>query len=161
MQLTILLSIFVVMTVHQFNTYMIFHLPSAYWCGVRLKQLTSERAMTTVRLSWFNKNPFRSMFWAVQGMAAELASGALIMAKIKASGKRVSMLVVQNEAIFTKKAVGRIIFTCEQGRDVDHTLSLAMTTEEASTVWLTASGIDEAGDQVAVFKFKWSVKLKS
>lgn len=83
------------------------------------------------------------------------------MAKIKASGKRVSMLVVQNEAIFTKKAVGRIIFTCEQGRDVDHTLSLAMTTEEASTVWLTASGIDEAGDQVAVFKFKWSVKLKS
>ena len=148
------------MTTSQFNTYMILHLPSAYWCGVRLRQLTSERATTTVRLSWFNKNPFRSMFWAVQGMAAELATGALMMAKIKATGHNVSMLVVQNEATFTKKAVGRITFTCEQGRDVDQTLDSAIATEAAGTVWLTATGTDESGDQVSVFNFKWSVKLK-
>ena len=35
------------------------------------------------------------MFWAVQGMAAELATGALVMQKIKASGKNISMLVAQ------------------------------------------------------------------
>lgn len=100
------------------------------------------------------------MFWAVQGMAAELATGALMMAKIKATGHNVSMLVVQNEATFTKKAVGRITFTCEQGRDVDHTLDSAIATEAAGTVWLTATGTDESGDQVSVFNFKWSVKLK-
>ena len=33
------------------------------------------------------------MFWAVQGMAAELTTGALVMAKINESGKKISMLV--------------------------------------------------------------------
>ncbi len=100
------------------------------------------------------------MFWAVQGMAAELATGALMMAKIKASGRNVSMLVVQNEAVFTKKAVGRITFSCQQGMEVDQTLNVAIASEEAGMVWLSAIGTDESGDQVSAFKFKWSVKLK-
>lgn len=149
------------MTPAQFNRYMLWKLPSAFWCGVRLKQLTLVQAVTTVRLSWFNQNPFKSMFWAVQGMAAELSTGALMFPKIKDSGQKVSMLVVQNEAIFTKKAVGCITFTCGQGAAIDHALKHTIDTKEPATVWLESIGIDENGVQVAVFKFKWSLKVKT
>lgn len=50
------------------------------------------------------KNPFSSMFWAVQGMAEELSKGALIILKIKQLNQKISMLVLRNEAQFTKKA---------------------------------------------------------
>ncbi len=44
------------------------------------------------------------MFWAVQGMAAELSTGALVMAAIKESDQNISMLVANNKATFSKKA---------------------------------------------------------
>ena len=100
------------------------------------------------------------MFWAVQGMAAELATGALIMMKVEASHKNISMLVIKNNARFTKKAKGLITFTCDQGNLVDETLQKAIETGEGQTVILTANGIDLAGDEVASFDFEWSLKLK-
>jgi hypothetical protein len=54
----------------------------------------------------------------VQGMAAELTTGALVMDKIQQSGKNISMLLLNNKASFTKKATGRITFTCNQGLEI-------------------------------------------
>jgi len=99
----------------KFNTFTFFKLPSAWWCGVRLRHLDEEKAVVTVRHRWINQNPFKSMFWAVQGMAAELSTGALVISKIKSSGKNISMLVANNKASFTKKATGKITFSCDDG----------------------------------------------
>ena len=62
-----------------FNTFLMMKLPSAYLCGVRLKSVNNETCVTTVKYKWINQNPFNSMFWAVQGMAAELSTGALTL----------------------------------------------------------------------------------
>ena len=79
------------LTARKLNTYTIFKLPSAYICGVRTKYIDNEKCVVTVKHRWINQNPFNSMFWAVQGMAAEFSTGALVIAKIKDSGKRISM----------------------------------------------------------------------
>ena len=55
------------------------------------------------------------MFWAVQGMAAELSTGVLVISQIRETGERISMLVASNKAVFTKKARGKITFICEDG----------------------------------------------
>lgn len=101
------------------------------------------------------------MFWAVQGMAAELATGALIIMKIKQLNRNMSMLVIKNEAQFTKKAKGQIIFSCTQGKEIDMLLKKAIETGAGQTITLTAKGRDTSGDVVSVFNFLWSVKLKS
>jgi hypothetical protein len=75
---------------------------------VRLKEISEIRAVTTVKYGWKNQNPFQSMYFAVQAMAAELSTGALVMSKIHQSGKKISMLVANNNSSFTKKATGRI-----------------------------------------------------
>jgi len=137
-----------------------FKLPSAFLCGVRVKSIDHTTCIVTVKHRWINQNPFNSMFWAVQGMAAELTTGALMMNKIKESGKKISMLVANNNATFTKKATGRITFECNEGHLIDQAINKAIESMDGQTVWLNAKGINTDGIEVSSFNFEWTIKVK-
>lgn len=145
----------------QFSLYLLLKIPISWMAGVRLKMMNSETCITHVKLGWLNQNPFNSMFWAVQGMAAEFSTGFLCAEKIRKSGKKISMLVVHNQADFTKKAVGRITFTCSQGNEIDAVLQRAIATGEGQTLELFSVGTDEKNDTVSKFSFTWSFKVKN
>lgn len=142
------------------NAFLFFKLPSAFWSGVRVKKISTAECVATVKHRWFNQNPFNSMYFAVQAMAAELTTGALVMYQIKRSGKNVSMLVATNKSSFSKKARGRISFTCTQGNLVEGAIANAIATGQGQTVWLDSVGTDEKGDLVSQFSFEWTIKLK-
>ena len=144
----------------KFNMFTFFKLPSAWWCGVRLKSLDKRRAVVTVKHGWRNQNPFKSMFWAVQGMAAELTTGALMIDQIKDSGKHISMLVANNNANFSKKATGKITFVCEDGDKIKKALDKTIATGEGQTLWMQSIGTNEDGVVVSTFNFEWTVRLK-
>ena len=135
-------------------------LPAAYLTGVRVREISKTSCTTTVKHRWINQNPFNSMFWAVQGMAAELSTGALVMALIRESGAKVSMLVANNKATFTKKATGRISFRCTDGLLIKDAIAATLANGEGQTCWMKSEGVDEAGDVVSVFEFEWTVKKK-
>ena len=142
------------------NTFLLFKLPAAYFCGVRTISLSETICEVSVKHRWINQNPFNSMFWAVQGMAAELTTGALVMTKVKSSGKKMSMLVTNNDGKFTKKATGRILFTCNQGQLIDEAISKAIETGEGQTILLNSKGVNKEGIQVSDFNFEWSIKVR-
>ncbi len=144
----------------QINTFLLFKLPSAYFTGVRLKSISETSCVTTAKHRWINQNPFKSMFWAVQGMAAELSTGALVMSNIKESGKSISMLVANNKATFTKKARGRITFTSNDGDLIKQAIETTLATGEGQTCWMKSEGRDTQDDVVSKFEFEWTVKLK-
>ena len=100
------------------------------------------------------------MFWAVQGMAAELSTGALVMSSIKENDMPVSMLVANNRASFTKKAKGRIIFSCSEGKEIRQAIAKTLETGERQTCWMRSQGVDKHGDVVSTFEFEWTVKKK-
>jgi len=147
-------------TPFKLNAYTFFKLPSAFWSGVRVKQITPDICMVTVKHSWFNQNPFKSMYFAVQAMAAEFTTGALVLFHINSSGKNISMLVAQNKAVFTKKATGKITFTCNQGKEIADCIEKAIQTNEGQTIWLTSIGINEIGEQVSEMQFQWTIKSR-
>lgn len=147
-------------TPSKFNTFTMFKLPSAWLTGVRVKSLSPESCTTTVKHRWINQNPFNSMFWAVQGMAAELATGALVIAHIQKSGKKISMLVANNNATFTKKATGRIHFVCDNGPEIKEAIDRAVATGEGQTCWMKAVGTNKDGVQVSEFNFEWTILVK-
>lgn len=147
-------------TPSKLNTFMFFKLPSAFWSGVRVKSISPEVCAVTVKHHWFNQNPFNSMYFAVQAMAAEFTTGALVMLQIKQSGKSISMLVAQNKSVFTKKATGRIKFTCNQGNLIKETIQKAIDTNEGQTIWLTSTGKNEKGEQVSEMQFEWTIKVR-
>ena len=143
------------------NMFTFFRLPSAWWTGVRLRYMDENRALVTVRHRWINQNPFKSLFWAVQGMAAELSTGALMMYQIRKSGKNISMLVANNNANFSKKATGKITFTCEDGHLIGDAVKKAIATGEGQTVWMQSVGANEEGIVVSTFNFEWTIKVKN
>ena len=148
------------LTTRNINIFLLFKLPSAFICGVRAKQLEAAKCVVSVKHRWINQNPFNSMYFAVQAMAAELSTGALVMYQIKKSNRKISMLVANNKANFTKKATGRITFTCNDGSIIENAIHQTIASGEGQTFWMKSFGIDENGIQVSEMDFEWSIKLK-
>ena len=148
-------------TVSNLNRFLALKLPSAYLSGILLTKISDSQASASVKHRWINQNPFRSLYWATQGMAAELATGILVMKKIDDSGQKISMLVVKQEGEFFKKATGRIVFNCDQGQIIDQTLKDAIATGEGQLMVLKSAGYDEENEMVSEFGFTWSIKCKA
>ena len=148
------------LSTRKFNMFLFIRLPAAWWCGVRLKELSDRHALASVKYRWINQNPFKSMYWAVQGMAAELATGAIVTQHIRNRNGKVSMLILNNKASFHKKARGRIWFQCKDGDALKATLDKVFESGEGQTIWMKAEGRDEAGDTVSEFHFEWTLKVK-
>ncbi|OKL38915.1 PaaI family thioesterase [Pontibacter flavimaris] len=145
----------------KFRLFLLSRLPMAYLAGLRVTILTPEQAEVTIPYKYVNKNPFQSIYFACLSMAAELSTGVLCMMHVYKSSPAVSMLVVSMEARFTKKAVGRIAFTCRDGEQIQQAVAQTKATGEGVTVVATSIGLDEAGDQVAEFRFTWSLKARA
>ena len=145
---------------NKINRWMLFKLPAAWLSGVRLTLINDSKCEVKVKFKWINQNPYRSMFWAVQGMAAELTTGMLLTKCIQDSNANISMLLVSNKSSFHKKAVGKIVFTCEE---VKNAKKLIRSTIQniTSKAWFKAKGYDETGDLVSEFDFEWSCKKRS
>ena len=144
----------------QYLLFTIFKLPSVWLMGIRVKSISEKSATVKVKHRWINQNPFNSMFWAVQGMAAELATGVLLTSAIRESGAKISMLVLNNKANFSKKATGRIRFQCDQGLEVKAAVAKTVETGASQTIWMDATGKDEQGDVVSHFSFEWTLLKK-
>ncbi|MDX8553977.1 DUF4442 domain-containing protein [Tenacibaculum sp. 1B UA] len=148
-------------TPRKVNAFLLFKLPSAFFTGVRLKSLTNNAAVVKVTYRWVNQNPFKSMFWAVQGMASELSTGILVMKEIDASNRKISMLVTNVNGTFTKKATGKIRFECNEGELIRATIQKAIETGEGQTITVTSEGFNEEGISVSKFEYEWSLKAKN
>lgn len=149
------------LTAANVNRFLLLKLPSAWLCGVRLKSIDEKQAIVSVKYRWINQNPFGSMYFAVQMMAAELSTGALVMKAIRESGASISMLVASNKAEFSKKAIGRITFTCADGISVTDAVRKTIETGEPICITLLSEGKDELGQTVSQMAFEWTLKARN
>lgn len=148
------------LTATNLNRFLLFKLPSAYICGVRVKSIVFEKCVVSVKHRWINQNPFRSMYFAVQAMAAELTTGALVMLHIQESKRNIAMLVASNKSVFSKKATGRITFVCQNVNEIKTAIQKTIATGEGQTFWLQSIGTNENGEEVSKMDFEWTIKLK-
>ena len=153
-------SILMKITASKVNTFMFFKLPLGWWSGMRVKSLTDTTAIVKITHKWINQNPFKSMFWAAQGMAAEMSTGVLVMQEIEHSKRKVSMLVTHQESDFFKKATGTILFTCQGGIQIRKAIEESVKTGEGQVITLISEGVNVDGVVVSNFKFQWSLKVK-
>ena len=147
-------------TPKRINRFMFFKLPLAYLGGVRVVSIEKETAIVNITHKWINQNPFKSMFWAAQGMAAEMATGVLVMKGIENLGKNVSMLVTNQRGNFTKKATGKIRFECHHGALVANALEESAENGEGRVITMKAECFNKDGVSVCNFHFEWSLKVK-
>jgi len=147
-------------TPRNINMFMMFKLPLGFLSGMRVKEVTDTFSIVNIKYKWMNQNPFNSMFWAAQGMAAEMCTAVLVMKAIEKSNRKISMLVTHQESDFYKKAKGKIVFTCNEGDEITAIINKSIETKEGQTIILTSEGKNEEGIVVSKFQFEWSVKVK-
>jgi hypothetical protein len=91
-------------------------------------------------------------------MAAEMSTGILAMANVYGRKPRVSMLVLEVNGSYKKRATGKTIFTCNQGPEIKKAVEDALASGEGKTIQLTSVGKNEEGLVVAEFDIVWSFK---
>ena len=143
-----------------FNAYAIQKLPLALLTGFKIVELDESKCVTRVKYSYLNKNPFRSTFWAVLGMAAELSTGAYALLATKGKEKSIAVILVAANAEFVKKATGVTTFTCSNWPEFDIAVGQAIKTGEPQLATGRTIGSNSDGETIALFEFTWSFKIR-
>ncbi len=144
----------------KFRLFLLVKLPSAFFAGVRVRQMNEQRCEVTVPFKWFSQNPFRSTYFACLSMAGEMSTGVLGMAHLYKMRPAVSMLVLKVESEYFKKATGRTTFVCEDGELFKKMIDEAIATGEARTVRARSVGHNKEGEVVSEMYVTWSFKTK-
>lgn len=145
----------------KFKLFQLSALPSSFFAGLKVKQINDELCTVAVRYKWFNKNPFRSLYFAILGMTAEMSTGSLCMANLYKRKPAASMLVTKIEGEYYKKAIGKIAFTCKMAKEIERVIDECYSTNDARSIRCETTGMNEAGEEVARFWITWSVKTKT
>ena len=143
-----------------FKLYALGKLPLPLFTGIKITELNEEKCVTSVKYKWLNKNPFRSTYWAVLGMAAELSSGAYALLATQGKSESVAVILVSTKAEFLKKATGTSIFTCMDWTKLETVANRAIESNEPQIVLCETVGIDDKGEPIARFEFTWSFKKR-
>lgn len=145
----------------KFRLFLFYRLPSAFFCGVRVRYADENKCIVTVPYKWFSQNPFKSTYFACLSMAAEMSTGILAMAYLHQRKPAVSMLVTAIKGDFIKKAMHKTTFTCEGGALINAAIEAAIISGEAKTITVLSTGKNVAGEIVALFEITWSFKARS
>ncbi len=143
-----------------FKLFLLQKMPIALLAGVRVREMSAEKSVVTVPFKWLSQNPFKSVYFASQAMAAEMSTGVLGLMAIQGSPKKVSMLVLRVEGNFIKKATERIYFICENGSEIFTAVETAINSGEGISVTAKSTGKLKDGTIVSEFSVIWSFKSK-
>lgn len=143
-----------------YRLFLIVKLPIAWISGLKVDEVTHHHAKVAIRYKYLNQNPFKSMYFACQAMAAEMTTGLLAMGYIDSHPVKISMLVLNLDSKYTKRALGKIQFVCEDGLLVKDAIQKAVDTKESVLCNMTSKGYDQHGACVSSFYITWSFKIK-
>ena len=144
----------------RFIIFLIFKLPLAFIAGLRVKKISFEESIVTAPFSFWNKNPFKSIYFAVLSMAAELSTGILALMHVNKKDKKISMLVIEMQSKFYKKATTKVKFICENGNEISNAIDKAINNDRAEVIITNSKGFDMNGVCVAEFSITWPFKAK-
>jgi hypothetical protein len=144
----------------KFRLYLFAQIPSAFFSGIRIREIDETHSVVTVPYKWFSKNPFRSTYFACLSMAAEMSTGALAMSHVYKRQPPISMLVIAMEANYFKKATGITRFLCSDGLAIKAAIEQAVTTGDGQLIKARSVGTNTAGETVAEFFITWSFRAK-
>ena len=139
---------------------MVAKLPMAALSEMKILELDNEQSKVTVPYKFLNKNPFNSTYWAVQGMAAEMASGIVLQMKLHDYEENISTYVLSCNAKFVKTANDVTTFVFKQGKDFDTAIQNTIKTGEGINVVTETIGFNKAGVIVSEWEFVWGIKVR-
>jgi hypothetical protein len=144
----------------KFFWFLLTQLPMGWIAGLRVTKLTPEECIATVPYKWLTKNPFKSMYFAVQSMAAELSTASTCLLATAGHKPSVAFIIVDMTAEFYKKATDKVHFTCSDAYQAFEAVQRCIESGEAQTATFHTEGKMKDGTVVSKFTFTWSFKQR-
>lgn len=135
-------------------------IPLGFLSGMKVIHLDQDKAVSTVGYKWLNRNPFKSMYFGVQNMAAELSTGAIALMAVQGQQPSIAGIITGSEARFHKQAKSRVYFTCGDGKILFEAVEACRYSDQGKEVTVHADGRTADGTLVSEFKFTWSFKKR-
>jgi hypothetical protein len=135
-------------------------MPLGSFAGLRITDVNSNRCVVTLPGGWRTQNPFKSTYWAAQGMAAEMASGVIPMAYVRAADVPIRMILAGVSGDFIKMCKSHSTFTCDVGDLVESAMRKTLQSGQSVTCELKSTGYDAMGDVVSDWTFLWSFRAR-
>lgn len=143
-----------------FRLYLWARLPLAACAGLSLRRLDEAGCTVALPGGWRTQNPFRSMYFAAQSMAAEMSTGAPAMMLAEGATASVSMLVREVRGVFTRRIQGEAEFTFEDLAGMREAVDRAVATGESESFVARSVGRNRDGGAASEFEITWSFKRR-
>ena len=135
-------------------------MPLGSFAGLKIVDITSETCRVRLPGGWRTQNPFKSTYWAAQGMAAEMATGVIPSAYVRASQIPIRMILAGTEARFKKMCKSESVFEHKAGDVVREAMSETLRTGKSVECKLDSHGFDAEGDCISEWSFIWSFRAR-
>jgi hypothetical protein len=144
----------------KFRVYLLRNLPLGFLVKLKIDEISSTECITSVPFNWLTKNPFKSMYFAVQSMAAELSTATGCLVATLNQKPSIAFIIVSCKATFYKKATQRVRFRCSDVHLAYEAIESCKKTGEAVQKTFKTVGIQKDGTIVSEFEFTWSFKQR-
>lgn len=141
-------------------TYMGIKFPLGFVAGLRVESVNPMEAVVSLPFGWRSQNPFRSIYFAAQAMAAEMSTGLLGMLAVQSAPESVAIIITGMEGQFFKKATERTYFHCSGGAELFNGVAQAIETGDGVEVPVRTFGTFKDGTPVSEFSFTWSFRQR-
>ena len=143
-----------------FRLYLWARLPLAACAGLSLERLDERGCTVALPGGWRTQNPFRSMYFAAQAMAAEMSTGAPAMMLAEGASASVSMLVREVRGVFERRIVGAATFTFDDVEAMRSAVDRAAASGESEPFVARSTGRTRDGEAASAFEVTWSFKRR-
>ncbi len=143
-----------------FALYLFKNLPIGWLAGLRVRELSGTKCVTSVPFKWLNKNPFKSVYFAVQSMAAELSTATGCLLATHGEKPSIAIIIINMKATFIKKATDKVFFECHDIANAFSAVEECIQNSQASIAKFKTVGKMKDGTIVSEFEFTWSFKQR-
>ena len=147
-----------------FSLYFFLNVPMVWFSGMKLSELSKKKCVSYLPFRWYyrwqNMNPFKSMYFAVQCMGAEISTASLVALAITGAKPSIAFIVTSMNSKYFKKATGNVSFTCSDGEAVFNAVEKAKSSNDGVEVKIKTTGTLDDGTIVSEFYFTWSLKQR-
>lgn len=146
------------------QTFALTKIPLLLFIGPRVLEASDERMVIKIPLTRRTQNHVGSMYFAVMSAGADVACGLLAVRLIeKLASGHVSLIFKDFKADFLKRAEADVLFTCEQGPEIQSLINKVVETKGRQNlpVLVTATVPSLFGkDPIAQFTLTLSLKYQ-
>jgi len=148
-----------------FSMYFLLNVPMGWFSGMKIREISEKKCITFLPFKWYykwqNKNPYKSMYFAVQSMGAELSTASLATLAIKGYPYSIALIVTEMSSKYFKKATGDLTFKCDEGEKIFKAVNEAVKTKKGVEAKVKTIGKMKDGTVVSEFYFTWSFKIRN